>query len=80
MSTLADIERLVKQVAHEAQQDGVPFTDRVDALKVLTPYFTAFRKDQGKDDPTEGTMLDFAKALQGEPDAGTEIRGDRRRQ
>jgi len=72
MSTLADIEKLVKKVVSGALEESIPFTDRVDALKVLTPYFTAMRKDQGREEPTEGTMMDFAKALQEkEPNGGS---------
>ena len=74
MSTLEDIEKLVEQVAQEARKKEVPFTDRVDALKVLTPYFTAMRKDQGRDDDTEGTMLEFAEAMK--EDGDTEIRSN----
>ena len=80
MSTLNDIENLVKKVASGALGEEVPFTDRVDALKVLTPYYTALRKDHGRDDSTEGTMVDFAKALQGEPHAGSQVRGGGRKQ
>jgi hypothetical protein len=72
MSALNEIEKLVNEVAKaalEKRETGIDFRDRVDALKVLTPYFLALRKDTVDSELDGETMADFARTLK-EPTHG----------
>jgi hypothetical protein len=66
MGALTEIEKLVNEVAKAAlakEEGTIAFHDKVDALKVLTPYYLALRKDHADIAETSETMADFAKAL-----------------
>jgi hypothetical protein len=82
MTTLSAIEKLVNDVAKRALEkdtegQDTPLHEKVDALKVLTPYYLAIRKERMTEDTNgESTMDDFAKTLQ--EDNAAQIR-DRRR-
>ncbi len=81
MTTLSEIEKLVSKVAQEALQDnadGLSLSDKVEALKVLTPYYLSLKKDNKPEDDETGTMADFATAMK-EPHA-SKVRGHRGRQ
>lgn len=85
MKTLEEIERLASKIAREAyEQDAIKFNDKVDALRVLAPYYSALRKDHGAVvENGASTMSDFAQLMNEteEQHAGTpQVRGDRRRQ
>lgn len=65
---ISDIEKLAKKVAQDAlsgrdeQGDTIAFKEKVDALKVLTPYYQALKKEGVGEDDTS-TMAAFARAL-----------------
>ena len=79
MGALTEIEKLVNEVAKAAlakeEESAIAFHDRVDALKVLTPYYLALRKDKADIDDSGETMEDFAKTLK---DQHAPLRGRRR--
>jgi len=64
---LEDIEKLVAEVAKEAASDSMTMHEKLDALKLLTPYYAVLKKAKGKldDDPSEGgqTMGDMRERL-----------------
>ncbi|MGO9304049.1 MAG: hypothetical protein ACLP3R_10155 [Candidatus Korobacteraceae bacterium] len=53
---LEDIEKLVAEVAQEAASGSMPLHEKMDALKLLQPYYAVLKKAKGKldDDPSEG--------------------------
>lgn len=53
MTTLSDIEKLAQKTANEALKEDTPLQSRIDALKSLTPYYTALKKAAGNE-PAEG--------------------------
>lgn len=71
MSALTEIEKLVNEITKAALTGGnaIPFHDKVEALKVLTPYFVALRKDRDDIVPSGETMADFATAMKEHDDA-----------
>jgi hypothetical protein len=78
-SALTEIEKLVLTITKDAlNKEGkdIPFHDKVEALKVLTPYFVALRKDRDDIVTSTGTMAEFAHAMK-ESDNGA-IRSGRR--
>lgn len=54
MSFEADLDALAAEVAKEAQAVGTPFADRLDALKVLTAFYSARKKHAKDEDEDEG--------------------------
>jgi len=64
---LEDIEKLVAEVAQEAASGNMPLHEKMDALKLLQPYYAVLKKAKGKldDDPSEGgqTMGDMRERL-----------------
>ena len=64
---LEDIEKLVAEVAQEAASGSMPLHEKMDALKLLQPYYAVLKKAKGKldDDPSEGgqTMGDMRERL-----------------
>ena len=76
MSTQSEIEKLVNKVAKDALAPDVEHHARVEALKVLTPYYLSLKKDKNPDDSNDSTMADFAAAMQ-EP-VNAQVRGNRR--
>ena len=82
--TLEEIEQLVSKVAREAyEDDAINFNDRVDALRVLAPYYSALRKTVAPvTEDGASTMSDFAELMHEEKHArpNPQVRGDRGRQ
>ena len=66
MTTLQDIELLAQKTAKEALKNDTPLQDRIDALKTLTPYYTALKKAAGQEEPSsdEPTMEDMRTQIQ----------------
>ena len=63
MTTLSDIEKLAQKTALEALKEDTSIQTRIDALKSLTPYYTALKKVAGQetaesagDEPTMDDM------------------------
>ena len=63
MTTLSDIEKLAQKTAQEALLPDTPLQSKIDALKSLTPYYTALKKaengspaDQAGGEPTMDDM------------------------
>ena len=59
MSLLKNIEKLCAEVAEAATSGSVPLQDKMDALKLLQPYYAALKKAEGKpadDDVSEGGL------------------------
>ena len=62
MTTLQDIEKLVQTTAKNALEKDTPLQERIDALKVIAPYYTALKKaagspaDEAGDEPTMDDM------------------------
>lgn len=57
MTTLSDIEELAEKVAKDAVKPERTLQERIDALKSLTPYYTALKKaelaaPEESDEPT----------------------------
>jgi hypothetical protein len=71
MTTLSDIEKLAQKTANEALKEDTPLQSRIDALKSLTPYYTALKKAESNqpeesDEPTiEGLREQMAEAENG---------------
>lgn len=75
LSALSEIEKLVSKVSCGALDESVAFQDRVEALKVLTPYYIALKKERATTDEDDGTMADLAKSIK-EPENGpVKVRG-----
>jgi hypothetical protein len=57
-TTLQDIEKLAQKTANEALKEDTPLQSRIDALKVLSPYYSALKKVEpdDEDEPGEPTM------------------------
>ena len=68
-------------IVDAALQEGskIDFRDRVDALKVITPYYVALRKGGSVEPDAVSTMADFAEAMK-ETNNAAQIRGHRGRQ
>jgi hypothetical protein len=77
-TAIAEIERLVMTVAHEAVQDATPLEEKVNALKACTPYYAALIKSKNRQpDDSEESFENFASAVRG--DEHGEVRGGRGR-
>jgi len=79
MTPLPDIEKLVAKVAKAALQDSTSDQDRVDALKVLTPYYLSLKKERNVEESETSTMHDLAQAFQ-DPENNAQVRSRRRPQ
>ena len=84
MSPKSEIEKLALKVAQAANADGVLLENRIEALKVLNPYYAILAKNKGKldDEPSEGpSFADFQgdlKTVESEPNGRTPpVRGRR---
>ena len=66
MTTLSDIEKLAQKTAQNALETDTPLQERIDALKALTPYYTALKKAAGNEEPSsdEPTMEDMRTQIQ----------------
>ena len=87
MTLLKNIEKLVAEVAEAATLADVPLHDKMDALKLLQPYYAALKKAEGKpadDDGSEGglTMSGMRRRLhvvEQEPADGSRVETSSRR-
>jgi hypothetical protein len=82
-NTLKDIEQLVAEVAQAAISGNIPLQEKLDALKLLTPYYAVLKKAKGKsdDESSDGTTMgDMRERLRvvEEPDDGGVETGSRR--
>lgn len=72
-AALVAVETLAKTIAKEMAAPGIPLPDRNEALKLLTPYYLLWKKQQfkdGQDEAGEGaTFGDFADAINGTEDS-----------
>lgn len=90
MTAKTDIEALFAKVAADALKSGVTFENRVEALKILKPYYEILTKKAGKlpPEPSESgphfgdfqaDMSDPPAGGQGErPNGSAKVRGHRR--
>jgi len=68
MTTLQDIEQLVATTAKQALAKETPIQSRIEALKVIAPYYLALKKadlqvpDESGDEPTIEHLRDQMKA------------------
>lgn len=77
-TTIAEIERLVMNVAHKAVQDATPLDQKVDALKACQPYYAALIKGKNREsNDTESSFADFAGAIRNAESehGGAQVRG-----
>jgi hypothetical protein len=65
-TTLQDIEKLAQKTAQKALEPDTPLNERIDALKSLTPYYTALKKAAGNEEPAsdEPTMDQMRSQIQ----------------
>lgn len=66
MSAKSKIEALALSVAEKAMEKDTGLQDRIDALKVLTPYYAALikGKKQISDEDGEPTFADLTKGIE----------------
>lgn len=83
--TLADIEKLVAEVAKDAVSASKTLQEKMDALKLLQPYYAIMKKakprpddDDALDEPTMGDMRDKLRLIEQETDDGGVETADRR--
>ena len=64
---LDDIEKVVADVAKQAASNGTSIQDKMDALKLLQPFYIELRKSKGRSEPDssegEPTMGDLQSRL-----------------
>ena len=75
MTTLTDIEKLVETTAKQALEKDTTIQSRIDALKVIAPYYTALKKAAGVDLPEsdEPTMADMRSQIEQENGNGRNV-------
>lgn len=56
-SPVAAIEELVRSVAESAAQGRVKISERIEALRVLAPYYIALNKQRGRGDDTSAVTI-----------------------
>ena len=68
MTALFDIEKLVETTAKQALEKETPIQSRIDALKVIAPYYAALKKAAGQELPSsdEPTMDDMRSQIEQE--------------
>ena len=54
-----EMDKLAAQLAKDANMAEKNFGDRLDAFKVLMPYYALLLKNKGKDDPDENDLPNF---------------------
>lgn len=77
MSTIEDIEKLAAQVVKDALAPDTAITDRIDALKTLTPIYKLM-KGKGDVEDDELGFADFTQAIrtaEETPNGGAKVRG-----
>jgi hypothetical protein len=84
-NALQNIEKLVHQVAEMAISDAIPLNEKLDALKLLTPYYAVLKKakarpdDESDDEPTMGDMRERLRVVEEPADGGVETASRRSR-
>jgi len=75
MTTLHDIEKLAQTVAKNALQADTPLQSMIEALKILTPYYTALKKAAGQEEPSsdEPTMDEMRSQIEKENGNGRNV-------
>ena len=75
MTTLSDIEKLVETTAKQALEKDTPIASRIDALKVIAPYYTALKKAAGQTEEPSGepTMDDMRSQIEQENGNGRAV-------
>jgi hypothetical protein len=76
-SVVDDIEKLVADVAKEALSSKTSLQEKMDALKLLAPYYTALKKkgktdDETSDEPTMGELRNRLRVVEESADDGIE--------
>jgi hypothetical protein len=75
MTIRTDIEKLALMVAKEAMEPGKTFNDRLEALKILNPHYTALLKKKApEEDDGEGTMNAFHDSIHGSEGINGKVR------
>jgi hypothetical protein len=66
MTTLSDIEKLAQKTAQKALEADTPLQERIDAIRALTPYYTALKKAAGQEEPSsdEPTMDEMRSQIE----------------
>lgn len=59
-----ELDALAEKIAAEAKQEGTKLPDRLDAMKVLTPYYALRLKHKPEDPDSSGTFADFAESIE----------------
>ena len=80
------IEKLVLDVAKSATSDSMTVHEKMDALKLLTPYYAVLKKAKAKSDddapegePTMGAIRDRLRVIEEPANGGIETSTRRRR-
>ena len=75
MTTLFDIEKLVQTTAKNALEKDTPLQERIDALKVIAPYYTALKKAAGQSEEPSGepTMDEMRSQIEQENGNGRNV-------
>ena len=85
MTAREDIEKLASAIAQASLQPEVTLETRIDALKVLNPYFSILMKNKGKLDeepangPSFGDFQRIVAAVEESPNGRTPLHGRHRR-
>ena len=68
MTALTEIEALAEKTAQEALKQDTPLQSRIDALKILAPYYAALKKAVGQEVPPsdEPTIEDMRVQIERE--------------
>lgn len=74
---LKNIEKLVAQIAEKAASGDTSQDEKMDAAKLLQPYYTAMKKAKGRlddessdDEPTMGDLQKRLRLVEQEPPDG----------
>ena len=86
-SAISEIEKLVGMVAEKAIEEDTALGEKIEALKVLGPYYTLLKKaqansdDDSPDETTMGGLQDELRRVEQENSNGRAVsrRSDRRR-
>jgi len=64
MTTLEIIEKLIRSIATDAMKADTPLESKMDALKIIAPYYVTLAKGREKvDDTDEPTIGDIQRRL-----------------
>ncbi len=77
---LHKIEQLAAKTADEALVTGSKLGEKIEALKVLTPFYTILKKAEGKgEEPDDTTMAGLQAELEKAESNGSEVQHRRGR-